>query len=455
MSKPETPSWASGQNERMLPLVTVVPYVVLAVLTVVTLGIRWGTGGSLLIDLGLCAATALWILCMFSLRRDWWELPGRMGLFFAGLVVLTGVLVLRDPWFGLFTPVCYFYAFGILPWPWRLLGVAAVALESGSAQASGISTATAAGVALYAVVLAVNVLCMCGLGWWEWDADRKNEERRAALQQVREANRRLEASTAENAGLQRQLLVQAREAGVLDERQRMAREIHDTLAQGLIGIVTQLQAAEQAALQGGPAAGPAAGAVPGPQAVDGWRAHFAAATRLARESLAEARRSVDALRPRQLETVGLGEALAGVAERWSVLQGVAVEITTAGTARQLLPEAELALLRAAQEALANVARHARAGSVAMALGYLDHEVCLDVRDDGCGFDPSAEPERAPAEAITTGTAAEAVEAGGGFGLKAMQERIEALSGTLRIRSEPGSGTTVSARVPYLAAEVAA
>jgi len=447
MSGPEVLSWASGQNERMLPLVTVVPYVILAALTVVALVVRWGTGGPLLIDLGLCAATALWMLGMFSLRRDWWERPVRMGLFFAGLIVLTGVLVLRDPWFGLFTPASYFYAFGILPWPWRLLGVAAVAMESGSAQASGISTRTAGGVAVYAAVLAINVLCMCGLAWWEWDADRKSEERRVALEQVREANRRLEASMAENAGLQRQLLVQAREAGVLDERQRMAREIHDTLAQGLIGIVTQLQAAEQAALKGDPAAGP--------QSVDGWRAHFGAATQLARESLAEARRSVDALRPRQLETAGLGAALAGVAERWSVLQGVAVEVTTTGTARQLPPEAELALLRAAQEALANVARHARAGTVAMTLGYRDDEVSLDVRDDGRGFDPGAEPERAPTEAITTASAAEAVEAGGGFGLKAMQERIEALSGTLRIQSQPGSGTTVSARVPCPAAEAAA
>ena len=430
MSKPEAFARKPGQDERLLPLVTVVPYVLLAVLVVVTLIVKWGAGRSLLIDLGLCAAVALWILCLFSLRRDRWERPAEMGVFFAGLVVLIGVLVLRDPWFGLFTPASYFYAFGILPWPWRLPGIAVVALESGTAQAAGISKDTAAGLTAFCVVLAVNVICMCGLAWWEWDADRKNEERKAALEEAREANRRLEATLAENAGLQRQLLVQAREAGVLDERQRMAREIHDTLAQGLIGIITQLQAAELAA----------------EQAPDRWRAHFEAATGLARESLAEARRSVDALRPQQLETAGLGEALAGVAERWSALHGVAVEVTTTGAARPMTSQAELALLRAAQEALANVARHARAGAVTLTLGYRDHEVTLDVRDDGCGFDPS--PARVPVRVPAAPDASAATDVGGGFGLKAMRERIEALSGTLRVQSAPGSGTTVSACVPH-------
>ncbi|MCX4751533.1 sensor histidine kinase [Kitasatospora sp. NBC_01287] len=440
MSRPEAPTWMGEQDERLLPLVTVVPYVMLAALTVVTLIVKWGTGSSLLIDLGLCAAVALWILCMFSLRRDRWERAWVMGVFFAGLVVLTGILVVRDPWFGLFTPAGYFYAFGILPWPWRLCGIAAVALESGSAQVAGTAKDSAAGVTVYVVVLAVNVICMCGWGWWQWDADRKNEERKAALEQVREANRRLKATLAENAGLQRQLLVQSREAGVLDERQRMAREIHDTLAQGLIGIVTQLQAAEQLA----------------EQSPDRWRAHFEAATRLARESLAEARRSVDALRPRPLETAGLGEALAGVAERWSALHGVTVEVTTTGTARPMPPEAELALLRAAQEALANVGRHARAGTVALTLGYLDREVTLEVCDDGCGFDPSAARVSAPVTAAPVTVGAEpAGAAGGGFGLKAMRERIEELSGTVRVRSRPGSGTTVSARVPHPSAEVGA
>jgi signal transduction histidine kinase len=211
------------------------------------------------------------------------------------------------------------------------------------------------------------------------------------------------------------LLVLAREAGVVDERRRMAREIHDTLAQGLTGIVTQLQAAEQVADD------PAR-----------WRRHVTAATRLARDSLTEARRSVHALRPASLEKGRLSEALAGVAERWSGLNGIPVQITTTGGLRPVQPEVEFALLRAAQEALANVARHAHATRVGLTVSYMDSEVALDVRDDGVGFNPRL-PER------------------DGFGLVAMRQRIEDLAGTLQVESEPGSGTAISACVPTVRA----
>ena len=147
---------------------------------------------------------------------------------------------------------------------------------------------------------------MCGLAWFGWTATSRTSSASRPLDELSEANRRLEATLAENAGLHEQLLAQAREAGVLDERQRMAREIHDTLAQGLTGIITQLQAAEQA------------GEDPA-----GRRRHLSAATRLARESLSEARRSVHALRPEPLETARLSEALAERRERWSALHGIA------------------------------------------------------------------------------------------------------------------------------------
>ena len=163
---------------------------------------------------------------------------------------------------------------------------------------------------------------------------------------------------------------------MLDERQRMAREIHDTLAQGLTGIVTQLQAAERATERS-------------PADPAGLRRHLAAATRLARDSLTEARRSVDALRPEPLEGCRLSEALVGVAERWSALNVIPVRVTTTGAARPIDPEAEFALLRAAQEALANVARHAHATRVGLTLSYMENVVALDVRDDGVGFDPAA------------------------------------------------------------------
>jgi len=190
----------------------------------------------------------------------------------------------------------------------------------------------------------------------------------------------------------------------------MAREIHDTLAQGLVGIVTQLQAAEQAASD-----------------ATRWRRHVTAATDLARESLVEARRSVDALRPEPLADAPLGEALAEVAGRWSARHGIPVRVTVTGETRTMRPEAEVALLRTAQEGLANVGKHAPGATrVGLTLSYMDHETALDIRDDGPGFD-LARP--------------------GGYGLIAMRQRIEALSGTLQIESEVGGGTGISACLP--------
>jgi signal transduction histidine kinase len=264
---------------------------------------------------------------------------------------------------------------------------------------------------------------MCGMSWVGRRSDEHNDQREQAFRDVSEANRRLKAALAENADLHQQLLAKAREAGVFDERQRMAREIHDTLAQGLTGIITQLQAAEQTAHD------PA-----------GWRRHLDAATGLARESLTGARRSVHALRPEPLETARLSEAISGVAERWSALHRIPVQFTTTGTVRPMPPEAEVALLRAAQEALANVAKHARAARVGVTLSYLEHDVALDVRDDGTGFAPS--PTDAPLEPAGRGATMD-----GGFGLLAMRQRIEALCGTLQIESEPGAGTAISACVP--------
>jgi signal transduction histidine kinase len=112
---------------------------------------------------------------------------------------------------------------------------------------------------------------------------------------------------------------------------------------------------------------------------------------------------------------------------------VPAQVTVTGTVRPLSPEAESALLRTAQEALANVAKHAAAMRAGVTLSYMDDEVVLDVRDDGRGF----EPHRA------TG----APEPSAGFGLVAMRQRIEGVGGTLHVESEPGEGTAISARVP--------
>jgi len=401
-------------------LATVMPYVLLAALTGATVVVRRSDDDPLIVDLVLCALTGAWMLWMFTLHPAWRERPRVMGLFLTVLILLMAILVIRDPWFGLFTPAGYIYAFRLLSWPSELAAIGGVAIVAGTAQATDLPKTNAFGVLAFLAIVVANVVPLCFLAWLGRKGEEYDELRERALAEVSEANARLEASTAENAGLQQQLLAQAREAGVSDERQRMAREIHDTLAQGLTGIITQLQAAEQSADD---------------QAL--WQRHVRAATRLARESLTEARRSVHALRPEALEAARLGEALAGAGERWSALHGIAVQVVTTGTARPMPPEADVALLRTAQEALANVARHAGATKVGLTLSYLDDEVALDVRDDGRGFEPGR----------VGGGDDRPRPSGGGFGLVALRQRIESLSGTLQVESEPGAGTAVSARIP--------
>jgi signal transduction histidine kinase len=219
---------------------------------------------------------------------------------------------------------------------------------------------------------------------------------------------RLEAAQAELAEVSRQ-------AGTLAERQRLAGEIHDTLAQGLTAIVAQLEAAEQARHR------PAE-----------WSRHLAQARSLARSSLTEARRSVRALRPEQLENATLAEALGELTCGWSQQSGIPAELETAGTATRAPADTEAALFRVAQEALTNVGRHAKAAKVRLTLTYLDDMLLLDVADDGVGFDPAADTA--------------------GYGLVGMRHRLAGVDGALTVESAPGYGTTLNAAVPLPGAD---
>jgi signal transduction histidine kinase len=124
--------------------------------------------------------------------------------------------------------------------------------------------------------------------------------------------------------------------------------------------------------------------------------------------------------------------------RWSATSGVPGEVETTGDARVLHPEVEVTLLRVAQEALANVAKHADASRAGVTLSYMEDVVSLDVRDDGAGFVPSTPPSSANGNPTD-----------GGFGLIAMRQRVGRLAGQLEIESEPGSGTAVSASLPAI------
>ncbi len=214
------------------------------------------------------------------------------------------------------------------------------------------------------------------------------------------------------------LVEKARQSGELEERRRLAGEIHDTLIQGFASIAMNLEAAEGSLENGSVAA----------------RRHLDEARRTARENLVEARRIVWALGPEALEEAPLHEALARLAQRWSEGNEVFAGVRVTGEPRPLLAEIEVTLMRAAQEALTNVRKHARASRVVLTLSYMEDRVALDIKDDGVGFE--AGNEERVSGALT-----------GGFGLRAMRERAERSGGTLLIESEPGGGTTLAVELP--------
>jgi signal transduction histidine kinase len=362
---------------------------------------------------GIAGLAAAWNAWLVALRPEDQRSPWLARIYIAGLVVFAAVLSLRSPWFGLFTYLLFPYAARFLTGIWRWAAFIAASVVFGIAQVGGLHPLDRARVVNWLLVICLDVAITGTLSV-------RVEQRmtRARMRaEVAEANEREAATMAENAGLQAQLLTQAREAGVLEERQRMAREIHDTLAQGLTGIVTQLEAAQRTSDDAE------------------HQRRIGNAKQLARDSLAEARRSVQALRPQALENARLPEALAEQAARWSATSGVAAGVTTTGEARPLHPEVEVTLLRVAQEALANVAKHANASRASVTLSYMEDVVTLDVLDDGKGFH---------GEGSHT--------ADGGFGLTAMRQRVQRLAGQLEIESEQGRGTAVSASVPAIPVE---
>ncbi|MBE1533380.1 sensor histidine kinase [Actinomadura algeriensis] len=405
-------------RERMV--VGALPYPLLAASTVITLlQPLWDVPVRGPAVLGLTLATALWVLWFYRLPPQHDETGPRNVLYYTGLMLLGAGLVTLAPWYGIFMFVGYLHAFVCLQGGWRYAGVATTAVISSTSYVGGMATVVDGDWGEWAIICLVTVGLSGTFFRFADMNDRRNSGQKRALVELHEANRRLEAALEENAGLHAQLLVQAREAGVLDERQRMAREIHDTLAQGLAGVLAQLQAAEQRLDE------PAT-----------LQRHMTTAMNLTRESLTEARRTVHAVEPSALAEARLPEAIGDVTQRWAEANGVDAALTTTGDARPMHADVEVALLRTAQEALANVAKHAKAGRVGLTLSYMEDLVTLDVRDDGVGFDPSRR---------AAGTA------NGGFGLTGMRQRVQRLSGRLDIESEPGGGTAISATVPAIPA----
>jgi signal transduction histidine kinase len=404
-------------------LLRIVPFFLLVVPILPYVLTEHPTGGDIGRTLAVIAPTVAWLGWFAALRPP--RLQGRqlqMSVYFVGFLAATVVLIARSPWFSFFCWIGFVHAFRYLTGAWRYVGIIGTAVLLSIGQTGGFHTLSAPLIAIYAAIALLNAALVISFSYLGQKAEDQSTQRQQVIVDLAEANRLLEETMAENAGLHAQLLSQAREAGVLEERQRMAREIHDTLAQGLIGIITQLEAVQQS--------------VPG--AARERRIDNAA--QLARGSLSEARRSVQAMRPEALAAnPRLPEALAEVAGQWSAVNGVTAAVTTTGDPVGLHAEIEVTLLRVAQEALANVAKHAAATRVGITLSYMADVVTLDVRDDGAGF-PAPGDVPVPHADGDGGRS-------GGFGLTAMRQRVQRVAGTLAVESEPGMGTAVSASVP--------
>lgn len=247
-----------------------------------------------------------------------------------------------------------------------------------------------------------------------------------AVRTLRRQSRRRQELVEQLSATRAELARTARLAGRAEERQRLAHELHDTLAQGLAGVVLQLDAAAEH-LDSAPGSD---GAAPGRDVAR----LLARARETAGVCMADTRRAVEALRPETLDDASFVEAVATVCLRWTELTGVRLHRAVHGRADRRDPQAEVVALRVVQEALTNVAKHAAATTVEVVIEYAAHEMRVTVRDDGRGFDPE---HPSPPDGHLSG----------GFGVTVMRQRVAAAGGRLVIASAPGDGTTVTVRLP--------
>ncbi|MFG2379244.1 ATP-binding protein [Streptomyces sp. NPDC048504] len=376
---------------------------------------QWYVGWALV---GAALVLQLWWHGTRARRPGRGRIPSRAGTaYYVVRWAFAFALTWIDPFFAFYAASGYMDADELIPGVvWQRLGLLASAVTVAGAQSGGLPLGSALQWILFATLVVGNSGLQMAVAHLQEQETQRSRERNETITELERTNTALQQALDENAALHAQLLVQAREAGVADERRRLAAEIHDTIAQGLTGIIAQLQVVANA-----------------PDLTTA-RTHLERASTLARHSLGEARRSVQNLAPIALENDGLPEALKNTVAEWGERTAVRAEFTVTGITEQLHDEISATLLRIAQEALSNAARHARATRVGVTLSFLGDEVILDIRDDGQGFDPLALPER-------TRT--------GGFGLDGMRARAERIAGSLAIESEPGHGAALSARVPLV------
>jgi signal transduction histidine kinase len=213
---------------------------------------------------------------------------------------------------------------------------------------------------------------------------------------------------------QQRAMAEAEFAAILSERNRVAREIHDTLAQGLVATSLQLRLARKNLREGH----------------ESLSQHLDSAQDLVRDSLQEARNSIWNMRSQVLETGDLPAALHNLLKQMAEGSDIKTEFKVTGNPRRLAPFVENNLLRLGQEGITNAVRHAQASQIGVELDFGEKQFRLSVRDDGQGFNTTEPPK-----------------SNGGFGLVGMRERAKEMQGSLDVRSSPGKGTELVLSVP--------
>ncbi|GAA3470635.1 sensor histidine kinase [Nonomuraea roseola] len=313
------------------------------------------------------------------------------GVWLAVVTLGWAVLVVGSPQFTWLAFPLFFACLHLLPLRVALPGVVlltAAAIAATGWHAGAVTPPQVIGPTIGAVVATLMALVYKALY-------SESEQRRLLIEDVVSTRSRLLRMEGESARLA--------------ERERLAREIHDTLAQGMSSIILLLRAARRDLSD-----------LP----YDAER-HITEAERAAQDNLEEARNFVRALAPPALQHASLTTALRRISDTAAASTGTQVRFEVSGAAVPLPAEYDLALLRIAQGALGNVSRHSAAEHANVTLTYLEDMIALDVYDDGRGFDAT----------VT------------GYGLRAMRDRVTALGGTLTVESSPGEGTAVAATLP--------
>jgi signal transduction histidine kinase len=363
------------------------------------------TGGLVWLEDGIGTGVRLAALGLVLVVAGWYAVAGTRGIQRepgwpgpAYLAVAAPLTVALDA----LVPVGALLLFALFPHIWVMLPPRrAIVVTCATAPAVGVATLAHAridnaSIAIVILLSLVSITLSLALGLW--------------INRIITQSRRRAELVAQLAATRAELAEVSRAAGALAERERLAHDIHDTLAQGFTSVLLLLEAA-RAALSTDPEAA---------------ARHLDRARDTARENLAEARALIGALTPPDLVRTSLPEALRRLVDRVGA-EGPRTELVVTGTPRGLPTEHEVALLRMAQESLANVRRHAGAGRVEVSLAYEPDRVSLRVHDDGCGFDPDA-PRT-------------------GYGLAGILARAQRIGGAATVDTAVGAGVLVRVEVP--------